>query len=268
MLVAVATVKGSCGATTLGMGLAARWPHPDAVIVEADPAGGDLATRFGHHPEPGLVGLVTAARHHAQPDLLNEYAQTTALGAGVVFAPPGRHAAGAVQELAARGREVLRPAGDHGLVVLDLGRLDSHSAALPLLAWADVLLLVTAPHLELLQAVDLYWDELTERVTGPGGVRLVLRGTGAFDPATIGRDLRLPVLEQLPEDRTGAAVLAGRTRPGRGWSRTPLVRATRGLALTLANDTTIAPVTDAAAPAQGPAEVPQPGRAVDERVSR
>jgi hypothetical protein len=267
MLAVAATVKGSGGATTLAVGLAARWPQPGAVVVEADPAGGDLAARFGHHPEPGLVGLVTATRRRADPDLLGAYAQRTTLDVDVVFAPPGGNAAGAVQELVARGRDMLAGAAAQRLVVLDVGRLDTRSAALPLLEWADVLLVVTVPHLELLQAVDLRRDELTTQAAGRGGLRLVLRGTGAFDPTTIGRDLRLPVAGRLPEDPTGAAVLAGRARPGRGWTRTMLARAARGLALDLARDTGINAGASDPAPVAAPADAPSTSGQAVERVT-
>ncbi len=48
VLVAVASVKGSPGVTTLCVALAACWPDPaGAIVVEADPAGGDVAMRFG-----------------------------------------------------------------------------------------------------------------------------------------------------------------------------------------------------------------------------
>ena len=47
MLVAVCSVKGSPGVTTFCMALAAQWPaQTRCVLLECDPSGGDLATRF------------------------------------------------------------------------------------------------------------------------------------------------------------------------------------------------------------------------------
>jgi len=47
-LIAFASVKGSPGVTTTVLALASVWPTSQHLIVaELDPAGGDLATRFG-----------------------------------------------------------------------------------------------------------------------------------------------------------------------------------------------------------------------------
>src|SRR5690349_14561468 len=88
MLVAVASFKGSPAVTSLAVALAARWPAPGAVVVEADPAGGDLAFRFGLRREPGLSELAIDTRlGHQEPDLL-AYTQRLPIGVDVVFAPP------------------------------------------------------------------------------------------------------------------------------------------------------------------------------------
>ena len=57
MLVAMVSVKGAPGVTTLAVGLATRWPRGEAVVVEADPAGGDLSARFGLAHDPGLAAM-------------------------------------------------------------------------------------------------------------------------------------------------------------------------------------------------------------------
>src|SRR4051794_10660416 len=62
-LLAVCYVKGRPGATTTALGLAAACaPEAGAVLVECDPAGGDLMRRHRLPPAPGLVGLASAAR--------------------------------------------------------------------------------------------------------------------------------------------------------------------------------------------------------------
>ena len=66
MFVALCGDKGSPGVTTTALALASAWAG-HAVVVEADPAGGDLAIRL--HPEgsalpetPTVLSVATAAR--------------------------------------------------------------------------------------------------------------------------------------------------------------------------------------------------------------
>ena len=97
----MASVKGSPGVTTVALALASWWPRP-VVVLEADPAGGDLAVRLGLPEDPGLVGLAAALRRHSQADLLEHYAQESPLGIPVVPAPAGaRQSAASVSLLAA-----------------------------------------------------------------------------------------------------------------------------------------------------------------------
>src|SRR5260370_72811 len=46
MLIAVASVKGAPGVTTLALALTQRWPAPGTVMIEADPAGAALPQPF------------------------------------------------------------------------------------------------------------------------------------------------------------------------------------------------------------------------------
>src|SRR2546423_510267 len=139
MYLAVASFKGSPLVTSLAVGLATRWPTPGAVVVEADPTGGDLAFRFGHRREPGLSDLATDTRSGSQEPDLTAYTQRIALGCDVVFAPAeqiqrdrqepreGEETGEAVQVVrmvARNGLGVLRRAAVNRLVVVDVGRLD------------------------------------------------------------------------------------------------------------------------------------------------
>ena len=51
-LIALASVKGSPGVTTTCLVLAAAWPGQRRLIIEADPAGGDLGPWLGLPPAP------------------------------------------------------------------------------------------------------------------------------------------------------------------------------------------------------------------------
>ena len=135
MLVAIGAVKGF-GVTTLAVALAARWPKANAVVVEADPAGGDLAFRFGHHREPGLAELAADARRGGSGVDLAAYAQRLTAGRGRGVRVGGAGDAQAVSAVAALvdggGLDVLRAAARERLVVVDVGRLDWRSPALPI----------------------------------------------------------------------------------------------------------------------------------------
>src|SRR5436305_6058470 len=109
-LVVVGSVKDAPGVTTLAVGLVAGWPQPGAVLVEADPDGGDLAARFGHHPDPGLMSFAAAARSGAGGPSLRGHVQRLRLDIDVVLAPPGDYTIAAVQTVAYGGPQVLRHA--------------------------------------------------------------------------------------------------------------------------------------------------------------
>ena len=83
-------MKGSPGVTSTALALAAVWPRP-VVLLEADPAGGDLAYRCNAaHGGPvyaskGLVTLAAAVRGGVPgPDVLVEQAQLLACGVNLV----------------------------------------------------------------------------------------------------------------------------------------------------------------------------------------
>ena len=167
MLVTIGAVKGF-GATTLAVALTARWPKANAVVVEADPDGGDLAFWHGHHREPGLAELAADARRGGSGVELSAYAQRLPLGVDAVFgpaAPAGPQAVSAVAALAVGGGlDVLRAAGRQRLVVVDVGRLDWRSPALPIACAADVLLLMTRAGLDGVDAVQVRRDALPDIV--------------------------------------------------------------------------------------------------------
>jgi hypothetical protein len=252
VLIAVASVKGSPFVTSLAVALAARWPTPGAVVVEADPAGGDLAWRFGHRREPGLSELAADTRAGDAGRDLSAYAQRIPVGVDVVFAPADRQQTAerpgeprvpridepgqSVQVVHMVARNCLgllhRAAADR-LVVVDVGRLGWDSAALPLACAADVLLVVSRAGVESIDAVQVRRDRLLGLPGLRASVRLVLAGRLPYSAEEIAEAVGLPLAGQIPEDRRGAAVLAGRARPGWGWTRLELLRAAKALGLSL-----------------------------------
>ena len=231
-LIAVGSVKGGTGATSLAVGVAAGWPQPGAVLVETDPDGGDLAARYGHHPDPGLVSFAAAARSGGAADLLRAHAQQLRLGVDVVLAPPGDTAAAAVQALAQGGTQMLRRAAGDAAVILDVGRVGHGGPGLSMAAMAGDLVLVVRPTLDELIQVQARLGWLRETVGGR--LWLALSGPGPYQAAEVARDLGVEVVGELPRnDRPGAGVLAGQL-VGRSWRKARLPRAARSIALRLA----------------------------------
>jgi MinD-like ATPase involved in chromosome partitioning or flagellar assembly len=234
VLIVIVNAKGSPGASTLAAGLAARWPQPQAVLVEADPAGGDLAARFGLHHKPGLSTMALDARSLQAPPRPGEWIQRLPFGVAVVLAAPGPAATASLTTLGGRLPQLLRLlAEEHPAVVVDAGRWQPATLADPLLRAADVVLLVARPSCEELRQVDVRIQALRELAAD---VRLVLVGVqGGWPAREIAEALSVPVAQVVPVDRRGAGLLAGRLEPRRGWAspgwtRLPLLCACRSLA--------------------------------------
>lgn len=242
MLIAVASLKGSPGVTTFALALAARWPTGQAeggssagarcVVVEADPSGGDIATRFDLAGSPGLVSLAAAARRGDDPDLVWRHAQALPGGLPVVAAPPGadqaRAALGALAPDTPAGAGVLRRAADvpGTVVIADCGRLDPDTPAVPLVRGADVMLLLASA-----QADDL--AHLAARLPGVGRwsrLRALLLVGEGYPPAEVSRELGVPVLARVPSDPRGAALLRGHPGARRSPARSALGRSARQIA--------------------------------------
>jgi hypothetical protein len=162
MLVTLASSKGSPGATSAALVLAAAWPRP-VILVEADPSGGDLALRCrrlgGGELAPSPNILSRAARSHSGrgdrgaehegagvPDAVASSAQPLASGVHAVLglAAPGQ--AGGLTGLWPGIAQAC--AGAEGDVIADLGRLGVGSATLPLAEHAAALLLVASARLD------------------------------------------------------------------------------------------------------------------------
>jgi hypothetical protein len=240
---ALASVKGSPGVTTTALALASWWPNP-VVIVEADPAGGDLAARLGLPEEPGLVGLAASLRRNSRgrtPDaasvenhLQAAPVQTTSVPARVLTAPAGRHQAGAALSLLSEHRPL--PMTGRTDLLLDLGRRAmptdpvDRSTPLPLMDPGDRIIWISRPQLADLAHLAAEMD--CRRRADPEPL-VILNGSGPYPAAEVESTLGVAVLGTLPADPSGAAALwAG---GGRSWAHSALGRTTRDLAAALAD---------------------------------
>lgn len=232
MMIAVASLKGSPGVTTLSLALAGCWPGPvRAILLEADPAGGDLGVRFGLPPTPGSVSLAAATRRGGPPDLLWQHAQRLPGGLSVIPASPNAEQAHTV--LAAlthpAGLTALRPvaAAADAVLVADCGRLDADSPAQALVHMADALLVVTRARASDLAHVVTRLTTIGRWTRHPA---LVLIGDG-YSPAEFASTVGVAPLAHVPEDARGVTQLGGLLGKRR---RTALERSAMDIAARLA----------------------------------
>ncbi|HVV12105.1 chromosome partitioning protein [Amycolatopsis sp.] len=233
MLVAVCSLKGSPGATTLATALGARWPaRENPILVEADPAGGDLMARFRLADSPSLVTLAVAARRSTDPGLLAQHTQQLPGGLCVVIGPVGAEQARSV--LVAGGSTPLRRAADQPgtTVIADCGRVDPDSPALPIIRSSDAMLLVAHPHDDELAHVALKLHDAQGWSRRPC---LVLIGDG-HPTREVSQALGIPVMGRVPRDDKAAAVLCGHANGRRSPATSKLGQSAARIAtLTLAH---------------------------------
>ena len=235
-LIAVCSFKGSPGATTLALGLASRWPNGHRpVVVECDPAGGDLAARFRLALSPGLVSLAAAARRAERSDLLWQHTQQLPGELRVVAGPPGADQAhAALTELMGVGEEksaLWRAAGRaRAVVIADCGRIDQYSPGMPIVRGADVLLLLARARDDALAHVATKVDAMGRWSRRPG---FLLVGNG-YRSREVSRELGIDVMARIPEDAKGAAALCGASRRRGALTRSELGKALGALAERLA----------------------------------
>ncbi len=223
-LIALASAKGSPGVTTVTVALAGAWSGRVA-IAECDPAGGDIAARFGLPTAPGLLSLASHARHQMRADHLWKHLQRLPPG-GV----PVLLGVQMFEQAAALGRVwALLPPALAGLgmdVLADCGRLVPGIPAEAVVQAADLILLVARPTVEEIAKLEQRLGALEEdgRPTG-----VVLVGEAPYDRGTVaGRlaadGLRAPVLGVVADDPDAASVLCGRPSRRRTATRSHLAR--------------------------------------------
>jgi hypothetical protein len=243
------SAKGSPGVTVSGLAFTLAWPRP-VILAECDPAGGDLAAGFLREVSldgRGLAPLGASLRRgRLATDLWGQLVdlapgEATAMSRLVLpgFTEPGQArawTAGDVpggpsgwQELAALFTRLSSdhphvgdhshvgeaPAGWRGDVIADCGRLAAADRPAPVLAAADLVLLVARPVLGSLRAAAVGLAELSRHGIGPVGLLMV--GDGEYAPTECARQLGVRLIAALPADPAAARVLThgGRSHRGR-----------------------------------------------------
>lgn len=250
MLVAVCSAKGSPGVTSTTLALTAAWPDFDARLLEADPAGGDLAFRCRHASgdevatSPNLLGLATAVRGSslegmADPELLDRFCQPLASGVRLV---PGLPSPAQARGLSGLWGQIAHAAGGSGShVVADLGRLQRTEATMQLAAAATVIVVVCQPSLESVTHVQQLISDvapaLPDRAAGRAFVPAVMgpHRNGTDDTGDVDQIMGslggLPIAPAMPiaYDRRGLADLEAGANPKGRLARTPLMRSATSL---------------------------------------
>lgn len=219
LLIAVAGVGPGSGVTTTTVALARTWPGPEqAVIVEADPTGGQLAALTGADPYRGLASMARAASAGAPAKALEltEHAQLLPGGVAFLASPPGPdsgpRAAWTTALLTADDNSHPRDWNPSGVTVFaDCGAPEPGSVTASILTHADARLLVV--HADRDDPVHARHRILALTAHGRRRAVLLIDPHPGSDYATA---LGIPVMARLPADSASAATLLRRPRP---WAR-------------------------------------------------
>lgn len=217
-LFTVTSTTGSSGATTAVVGMMLTWPQP-LIVIEADPSGGSaiLAGYFRGLARPGLSELVLAHRQHqlaAELELtLFPVADSQARFLPGIRSPLQATTVSGVWESLL---VALRAMGDQGFdILVDAGRLGLTGSPEPLLADADVTVVVSGSGLPELAAVRAWLPWLNR---GAAELQLALAAPGhPYQASEVQQDLGIPVVGTIPWAPDAA----------RAWSHGDPVRARR-----------------------------------------
>jgi Mrp family chromosome partitioning ATPase len=249
-VIAFASAEGSPGVTTTLAALAAIWPgHRRLLVVELDPAGGDLAVWFDLRPEPGLVTLAAAGRRELEPVVVLGHSQMLPSTAPdhhpdeqrrVLVGPVAAEQAHAALHTL-RGR--LAPALariDQADVLVDCGRVDPASVALEIFDHADLVVAVLRPEVSAVHHLSARLRAINPQAP----VAVLTVGERPYSVPDVAEAVGVNPLGALPVDAKAAAALAGRgVGPLRTVRRSALLRTARtladGLVQTLAPPSTV-----------------------------
>jgi len=233
----VAVVGDACTTTTVA--LAAAWPaSSEALIVEADPKGGDLAAWFDIPVVPSLSTVVTSAFETSWTEI-DRHTRLAASGLRLIPAPPSAAEAQHAVAESARSLAPVLAALRSPIAIVDAGAAPHPSVAHPLVASAAVTVVVhrQRSHSARAAAVRLQRlaDQLDAMSTSSTSVVVAVIGADPFDfdqiESFLANSVGTTPLVGLPVDGLAAAVYAGRTGvSARRLARLPLARAARHLA--------------------------------------
>lgn len=192
------------------MGLAAAWRPTtgrEVLVLEADPDGGILASRFENlRADRTLADVAVDVRRAFDMDAVLASARQVWGGVSVIVAPPS--AEQTYSALSAAGDRLAAglAAADGIDVLVDVGRLTPRSPALHLARRAVAAIFVTRPNFEAAASLAARMPELTAHGCDPA---LLSVGDQPYTPDEIQRAVTVPLLGTLPHDPRSAALFAG-----------------------------------------------------------
>lgn len=219
-VIGLCSASGSPGVTTTALGLAIGWPRP-VLVVEADPTGGSaiLAGYLRGHVEPGPDLVDLALSPTGMADALAQVVRPiSGTSASYVAGPRTHRQAAALRDHWAALAVVLANLEETGQdVLIDAGRLGLVGSPEPLLAAADITLLVVRTDLPSISAARSWAETVTQPGVGWRRGGLVLVGEGQpYTARELTRVLGLPVVAELVDDPVAASVFhRGSPRPRR-----------------------------------------------------
>lgn len=234
MLIGLLSAKGAPGVTTSTLAIATQWPRP-AVVVDADPSGGDIAAGLGRGSWPAghhLLELVARCRTQPLEAALPALVARPGDHAPLVLAGLGSPAQADAVPWATLGRGLARL--DTVDVVCDLGRYLHGGGNRDLAEVCDQILVVTRSSLPAVRAALRLVDLLRAGRLGSRTGLLVVAPGEPYPADEVAAACETPLVGVLPDDPRTAAVWSDGAGAGRGLSRSPLQRAARHVAETLA----------------------------------
>lgn len=228
VLISFVSAKGSPGVTTSVLAVASRWFRP-AVVVDADPFGGDIPAGLGRGswpPDAGLLELVVDIRSVSVEAALRRRVFTPASVAPPVlsgFGGLGQAGGMPWQRLAASFAQL-----SDADVLADCGRHSPAGGVAELMAASDHVVLVSGSSLRAARAsgrlVPVLRDLRSDLPPDQGLSVLVVRPGRPYAGGEIARSCALPLIGELPHDPGAAQVWSDGTAPGRGFARSALQR--------------------------------------------
>lgn len=234
-VVAVCSLSGAPGVTSLATAMAAAWPSgvlTVPVLVEADTSGGDVAAWHGVDSGSGMSGLVSLAAASRSPVPVDaSVAMSSGAGTGegghhpllrhavelpgglrVVTAPSDPLEAGRAVEVLAHNPRLLK---SERVTVVDVGRAVPGSAGAALLRHADTtVVLIEADQVEQAERLRACAPVLASLRQDGVRVGLAIRGACPHPDTEISEIAGgLPVWARIPCDLTGAGLVRGEHRP-------------------------------------------------------
>jgi hypothetical protein len=205
------SAKGAPGVTVSAAALVAAAHNPattqvGGVLVELDPAGGDLEVLAGARTgEPSLLHAAADVRRDAGPDALAAHAVEAVPGVPALLAPVMAHAAGPVVE-SVQGALTIGLSSVSDWVVVDAGRWDPSQRAAARIGGADVIGVVCrSTAVSIAHARDMVLPLRT--ATPSSAVVMIQVGHEPYPPSETAQVVDAPVAGPLAWDPRGVTAL-------------------------------------------------------------